>query len=215
VRFNCQHIEITLSSGAILRAPSGEIEIPDQAFKLLCGIEEQDFKKAKGARLQLPPLEGGEGSTPSSAMSGTPAISSPAKKTRKYKHRKGWKAGQRAPVKEKKHIGRPKKKLDEEKGVQRCPGCKKKIKQANRWASWENGKLWHKKCRQGQPEKTAKADKADSPMTIDERFEKYQETYGCKPTCGSCGDEIPKASLAVYLQKEFFHQVCMQQEKEA
>jgi hypothetical protein len=115
--------------------------------------------------------------------------------------------------KRKKHAGgRPKKNPDEGAGSQKCPGCKKKIKKPNRWTQRIDGKLWHRACSKEAPEKTAKA---DNPMTIDERFEKYQETYGCKPTCGSCGDEIPKASLAVYMQKEFFHQVCMQREKEA
>jgi hypothetical protein len=94
----------------------------------------------------------------------------------------------------------------------KCPGCKKKIKKANRWTQRIDGKLWHRACSKDKPEKTAKADK---PITIDERFQKYEETYGCKPSCGSCEDVIPKASLAVYLQKEFFHQVCMQREKEA
>ena len=82
-----------------------------------------------------------------------------------------------------------------------------------------------KKAKIGRPPKEKKVKKhaggrpkknpEDTPVSIDERFSKYQETYGCKPTCGSCEDEIPRASLAVYTQCSFYHQACLQREKEA
>jgi hypothetical protein len=98
IEIACRLVGIEMREGKFFLQFDFFEQLPGTEANATAGLSEQTLHGKISAKAK----DVGETPTP-------PAISEPGKKKRKYRHRKGWKAGQRAPVREKKHIGRPKK----------------------------------------------------------------------------------------------------------